>query len=196
MEFAGHTTFSFVDVETTGTFGTSDRVLEIGIIRVENGQIVSELNTLIDPGVYIPPEITRITGITEKDIINAPTFPDISDKVEELLADSIFVAHNARFDYSFIKHEFRRLGLRFAPKTLDTVKLSRKLYPEMQKHNLDALIKRLGINITNRHRAYDDASVLYSFFRHIKENVSPKVSEPIFTELLRSPSLPRQIDKS
>lgn len=195
MKFGKYDTFSFVDVETTGTSASQDRVLEIGIIKVKNGEVVDEINTLIDAGVYIPPEITMITGIREEDVINAPTFPDIADKVQELLEDSVFVAHNARFDHAFIKHEFRRLGLPFNPKTLDTVKLARKLYPFLPRHNLDTIISFLGISVENRHRAYDDASVLFTLMKRVSEEFPQSKNDEIITQFLKSPSLPRQIEK-
>lgn len=195
MKFSNFDTFSFVDVETTGTSASQDRVLEIGIIRVQNGEIVGSLNTLIDAGVYIPPEITGITGITEKDILNAPTFPDVADKVEELLKDSVFVAHNARFDHAFIKHEFRRLGLPFNPKTLDTVKLSRRMYPFLTRHNLDSIISFLNVKIEHRHRAYDDAYVLYEFLKRIHSEFPKEITDTVFKEFLKSPSLPQNISK-
>lgn len=195
MKFGKYSSFSFVDVETTGTSAIADRVLEIGIIRVDNGVITGELNTLIDSDSYIPPEITTITGITSQDILSAPHFSDVSDRVQELLADSVFVAHNARFDHAFIKHEFRRMGQSFHMKTLDTVKLSRQLYPSLPRHNLDAIIAFLNIEIKNRHRAYDDAYVLYELLKRVHAEFPEEQTEQIFYQFLKSPSLPRFISK-
>jgi len=196
MTFVQHSTFAFVDVETTGASAPHDRVIEVGIIRVENGQIVGQMNTLLDPGVHIPADITTITGITSQDIETAPYFSDVSDEITELLKDAVFVAHNARFDYAFMKHEFRRLGLPFSAKTLCTVKLSRALYPERARHNLDSVIQFLNISVENRHRAYDDAKVLHDFLVHIEKTRPHEEVDPIITNFLKAPSLPTQIDKT
>src|SRR3989344_6262974 len=115
--------FSFVDVETTGTSPTADRIIEIGIIRVEKYKIVDSFESLIDPQKYLDPVITKITGITQRDLLAAPTFEETLGKVKELISGSVFVAHNARFDYAFLKNEFFRFGNHFSAKTLCTVKL-------------------------------------------------------------------------
>jgi DNA polymerase-3 subunit epsilon len=195
MKFGQYSTFAFVDVETTGVSASGDRVLEVGIIRVENGKIVKELNSLLDPDSHVPPEITRITGIADSDILNAPHFSDIAEEVEELLQGAVFVAHNARFDYAFLKHEFRRLGLPFNYKTLDTVKLSRKLFPQLPHHNLDALIELLQVKIEHRHRAYDDAKVLFDFLTFAHKTFDEEHLLPIILDFLKTPSLPIQLTK-
>src|SRR5687767_13312170 len=100
------TKIAFVDIETTGMSPVHDRIIEVGVLRVEDGKVVSTFKTLIDPGYHIPPEIINLTGITPKEIESAPTFRDIQDPLQQILKDCIFVAHNVRFDYSFIKNEF------------------------------------------------------------------------------------------
>lgn len=196
MKFGQYSTFAFVDVETTGTSASQDRVLEVGVIRVENGVVVGQINTLLDPDVPIPTDITRITGIVDEDIFDAPHFSDVVEEIETLLKDAVFVAHNARFDYAFLKHEFRRLGLPFTYKTLDTVKLSRKLYPQLSHHNLDSIIQLLQIEVENRHRAYDDAAVLFEFMKHAINNFPEEQLHTLIVDFLKSPSLPRQLNKS
>ena len=100
--------FSFVDIETTGGSFKKDRIIDIGILRVVNNRLVKTYNSLIDPEYYLPPEITRLTGITQKELEGAPTFTQIKDNILELLEGNIFVAHNADFDYRFLKTEFKR----------------------------------------------------------------------------------------
>src|SRR3990167_8542248 len=100
--------FVFVDVETTGTNPNRDRVLEIGIIRFEAGKIVDKLDTIVNPSIWVPDEIRSLTGITQKDIDKAPLFDEIIGKVRDLINGCVFVAHNARFDYAFLKKEFYR----------------------------------------------------------------------------------------
>src|SRR5436305_534889 len=121
--------FSFVDVETTGTSPKYGRIIEIGIIRVENQVIVDQYSSVINPHTHVDPFILNMTGITEEELEDAPSFYQVKDQIKKLFTDSIFVAHNALFDYSFIKREFDRLEETFAAKHLCTVKLSRKLYP-------------------------------------------------------------------
>src|SRR5690349_5684446 len=108
---------TIVDVETTGTSPQRDKIIEIGILRIEEGKIVDSLNTLVNPQGYIPPEITLLTGIHSEQLEQAPTFYALKDRIRELFQDSIFVAHNARFDYSFIKSEYMRHEESFSAKT-------------------------------------------------------------------------------
>jgi DNA polymerase-3 subunit epsilon len=97
----------FVDVETTGMRPDHDRIIEIGIIRVENGKVVAEYNKLLNPNMYLSPYVEMLTGITASDLENAASFYDVKDEIYELLEDALFVAHNVRFDYGFVKHEPR-----------------------------------------------------------------------------------------
>src|SRR5947209_2152485 len=132
----------FVDIETNGLSNIRGRVIEVAVIRVEAGKVIRTLNTLIDPETPLPQFITRLTGITESDLASAPTFDQIAEELQDILHDAIFVAHNVRFDYSFLKQEFVRLGLTFLPKQLCTVKLSKALHPHERSHKLEALIQR------------------------------------------------------
>lgn len=161
--------YCFVDVETTGGIPSQDRVIEVGIVRVEGLKEVARYSTLIDPQVLLPHEITLITGITGKDLVGAPKFRDVENDILELMEGAIFVAHNAQFDYSFLKHEFRRVGKKMDLPSLCTVKLARRLYPTLPRHNLDTIISFLGVDVLNRHRALDDALVLHTFFERVNQ---------------------------
>ena len=160
---------TIVDVETTGMRPYASRVIDIGIIRIEHGKIVRTYQTLVNPGVSIPRFISNYVGITDQDIANAPPFEEIALEVESLFKDSVFVAHNASFDYSFIKSEFKRLGISFAAPTLCSVQLSRALFPKSRGHSLDAVIDRHGLVCESRHRAYPDADVIRQFFDHLAQ---------------------------
>src|SRR5438105_4232842 len=111
----------------------------------------------VDPQISLPPFITSLTGISDSDLAKAPTFYDISDELHSLLNEAVFVAHNVRFDYGFLKSEFKNTGRKFNPKLLCTVRLSRALYPAERGHKLQNLIDRCGLQAASRHRAYDDA---------------------------------------
>ena len=187
---------AFLDTETTGTNSFSDRIIEIGIIFIEDDQIVNTYSSLINPQTTIDPFITQITGIKTSDLTNAPTFEDIALTLKELLSNYTIVAHNARFDYSFIRSEYRRLGIKFESDILCTVRLSRRLYPEHHHHNLDSIIRRFNIDCPNRHRAFDDANVLVNFFNHIKNNFSSDRLTSDIRHLTGHPSQPINIPES
>ena len=124
---------AFVDLETTGTHAARDRITEIGIVRVDadaDGGIprVTEWSSLVNPGITVPAAIVALTGITDAMIADAPSFASLARDVTQLLGGCVFVAHNARFDYGFLKHEFARLERSFTARVLCTVKLSRRAF--------------------------------------------------------------------
>ncbi len=173
--------FTIVDVETTGGSPFFSRIIEIGLLRVERGEVVEEFQTLVNPGVEIPEFITRMTGISDRHVKNKPTFVDIARDLLSKFEDSIFVAHNVAFDYGFLKEEFRRAGLSFNQNRLCTVRLSRALYKEHKHHNLSAIIERYNFECENRHRAFDDAKVLWDFLQ-----LSSRQNEPeVFTKAMK-----------
>lgn len=159
-----HRKLIFLDIETTGTSTVYDKITEIGALVYEDGKLKKTFSTLLNPLREIPPFITRITGITNQMVIGKPTFEDIADELLSLLDDGIFVAHNVGFDYNFVRSEFRRAGIEFSSDHFCTVQLSRSLYPEFTKHNLDEVINRMGFTCESRHRAFDDAEILYKFY--------------------------------
>lgn len=183
-----------IDVETDGMNYTHGHVIEVAAIRVEHGQIVREFTTLINPGGSIPYFITNLTGITTHDVQDAPSFGDIANELLDILADATFVAHNVRFDYSFLKQEFRRVGIDFEPKQLCTVKLSRRLYPEQTSHKLASLIERHGFSYHARHRAYDDAHILWQFLSHVQQQFPLSVLHEAISHQIKRPSLPKHLD--
>lgn len=184
---------AFVDLETTGTRAFHDRIIEIGIVKVEDNKIVDTYHSLVNPETYLPPIITTITGIVAKDLENAPTFRQIKHDVLEQLVDSVFVAHNVRFDYSFLKNEFLREEISFSSRHFCTVRLSRLLFPTFPRHNLDTIIQQLNIPVTNRHRALDDARVLYDFYQYMQKTIAPEILEQAIAKSLKQPSLPLKL---
>ena len=173
--------------------GTADRITEVGIVTVVDGVVVEEWSTLVDPQCSIPAPIQALTGITNEMVRDAPTFNQIADDVRVRLQDATFVAHNARFDYGFIKNEFRRLDESFTAEVLCTVRLSRKLYPEYARHGLDQLRERHQLSMDGRHRALGDARAAWQFMQvAVREHSQPVVDEAI-KALLKMPSLPPQL---
>lgn len=160
-----HRPLVFLDIETTGATARTSRITEIGAIRVEKGKVVSEFRQLINPEQSVPPFISRMTGIHDAMLWDAPVFETIADQLEVFLDGALFIAHNVTFDYGFIKAEFERIGQRFSMDRACTVRLSRLLHPEHRSHRLDMIIERMQVEVLNRHRAYDDAEVLWKFFQ-------------------------------
>ena len=146
-----------VDVETTGGRGKQHRVTEIGAVRVRNGRLLEKYSTLLNPERSIPPNISRLTGITPEMVMDAPYFADIADEFERFLGDAIFVAHNVEFDYGFIAREFARQGRSFRMPKLCTCASMRRLYPGRKSYSLDNLCRDFGIALDNHHRALCDA---------------------------------------
>lgn len=181
---------AFVDIETTGLRAFYDRIIEIAVHRVENNKISRTFHSLINPQAHLPPEITMMTGITAGDLENAPTFRQIKDDVLEIMDGCVFAAHNVRFDYGFIKSEFQRLEYSFKTKHFCTVRLSRALYPQYKHHNLDCLIERFNFACEKRHRAFDDARILFSFYEKILgEFPAEKIAKAINIGL-KKPNIP------
>lgn len=140
-------TLAFVDIETTGSHFERDRITEIGIKTLGDGH-ESIWESLINPETFIPLNIQRLTGISPQMVAGQPTFEDLALTIKQELEEKIFVAHNARFDYGFIKASFKRVGIYFRPKVLCTVKLSRLLFPEQARHNLDTIINAHSLSVT------------------------------------------------
>jgi DNA polymerase-3 subunit epsilon len=181
---------TFIDLETTGGKFQRDRVIEIGIIQYLNGELVNQFETLVNPECFLPSMITKITGIRESDLVNAPTFEQIYLQVYDLIKDSVLVAHNVNFDYGFLKAEFDRFGISLNNKTVCSVRVSRLLYPEHKKHSLDSIIERFNFSCDRRHRALDDAKVIYDFFQQAISEKGEEEFLTIFKKQMQSVNLP------
>jgi len=184
----------FVDVETTGTAAARERITEIGIVSVDFDGArarVAEWSSLVNPERPIPAEIQWLTGITNAMVRDAPRFAELADELLERLRDAVFIAHNARFDYGFLKAEFARLGIPWRATTLCTVRLSRLLDPERGPHSLDAIVARYGLDGEQRHRALGDARVLWRFLQRLTATRPPlEVDEAVRTLLATSSTPP------
>jgi DNA polymerase-3 subunit epsilon len=149
--------YAVVDIETTGGSARLERITEIAVYIHDGKRIVDEYSTLVNPERNIPYFITALTGISNEMVEDAPKFFEVAKKIVEITEGKVFVAHNARFDYSFIRQEFSMLGYNFKRPLLDTVSLSRKLLPGHKSYSLGNLCKDLDIEIRGRHRASGDA---------------------------------------
>ncbi len=186
----------FLDLETTGTNPRYNRIIEVGIIRIEDNKIVKKINTLINPESGVPDFIKGITGINSSDVENAPLFYEVKDEIKEILVDAILVAHNVRFDYGFLKNEFKRCGESFSNKHFCSIKLTRQLFPGLDHYNLDSVISKFDLKCKKRHRAYDDAKVIFDLYIKLQSIVETTVLENAINSALKMPSIPINLSQS
>lgn len=185
--------YAFVDVETTGYSARDDRIIEIAIVRYENGVVIDTFQTLINPEVYVGSFIQEMTGIDPHLLEDAPTFAQTADEVLERFEDAVLVAHNVGFDFGFLSKEFARLNYVFRPSRLCTVQLSRVLYPQFRSHGLDSIISRFGIACADRHRALDDTLATVRFFEIAQQEAGQEYFEQTLKRLIRLTQLPSYI---
>jgi DNA polymerase III subunit epsilon len=188
--------YAIVDIETTGGYAANHRITEIAIYHHDGLNVTGHYHTLINPERNIPHYITGLTGITSEMVLDAPSFSQIASEILEQLEGKIFVAHNAHFDYSFLKKEFEVAGFNWQSKKLCTVRLSRKIIPGLRSYSLGSLCESLGILITNRHRAPGDASATARLFdvllRRDNDNNIAKALKRNSGETILPPNLPRE----
>jgi DNA polymerase-3 subunit alpha (Gram-positive type) len=158
--------FTFLDVETTGLSPQTSRVCEVALIAFQGTCRVSHFSSLVNPGLPIPPETTRIHGITDEMVRNSPAFPVLAPRLLALLEGTVVVAHNAEFDLSFVQMEFSRVGLKL-PKleVIDTVHIARHL-GGFSNNRLGTIAKELDISSENWHRALSDVEMTRKIFEH------------------------------
>jgi DNA polymerase-3 subunit epsilon len=180
----------FLDLETTGATATHDRITEIGLIEVERGRFAGEWSTLVNPETRIPPFIEALTGISNDMVALAPTFAEVARELKARLDGKLLVAHNARFDYGFLKNEFSRLGVKYHSRVVCTVKLSRKLFPGHARHNLDSLMQRHGVACGARHRALGDARVLWDLVQKWRDELGAEALAAAAAAQVKAPTLP------
>ncbi len=185
---------AFVDIETTGTRPTRDRITEVAVIPVDRGVVGDPFQSLIDPGVAIPPTITRLTGISDDMVEGAPVFARLAAEVRELFDGRLLVAHNARFDAGFLRNAFRAAGQVVTLRELCTVKLSRLLDRGERRHNLDSLITRHALPVGDRHRAMGDCLALPALLaRFVERDGVESVLEALGRQIRRA-STPPNLD--
>ncbi len=184
---------NFLDLETTGTSFYKDRIIEVYVGKYINGELVKEFNTTINPGFKPDPFILKLTNIKYRELLNSPSFVDVSRDLYNFLGEELLVAHNARFDYGFLKSEFQKVNYILKNEYLCTVKLSRILYPEFKRHNLDSIIQRFEIPIGDRHRAkYDTLATSYFFFK-VRESFSEEIFDNAYTKALKKNAVPENL---
>lgn len=192
--------YAIVDIETTGGYAGYHKITEVAIYHHDGLAVTDKFQLLINPGRNIPQFITGLTGINTEMVRDAPTFEQVADEIHHWLKDRIFVAHNAHFDYSFLKKEFEDAGITWNSKKLCTVRLSRKIIPGLKSYSLGRLAASLGIEIENRHRAGGDAEATARIFdlllKRDTEGVVINALKRNAGETILPPNLPRsEFDK-
>ena len=169
--------YAVVDLETTGSHPSHDNIIEIAVYLHDGDNVTDQFCSLLNPGHLIPPFISKLTGITNDMVADAPTFSDIAQQLSEFIKGRIFVAHNVQFDHSFLKQSLLRHGLYLEGEMLCTIKAGRALIPGLASYKLSSLCKALDIQLNNAHRAYADAlataHVLTVLNERAKGNLTP-----------------------
>jgi DNA polymerase-3 subunit epsilon len=186
--------FAVIDLETTGGNPNSERIIEIGIVLHDGKHKIGEYTTLINPEKEISGFISTFTGITNSMVKNAPKFVEVADTILELLEGKIVVAHNARFDYNFIKSEFRRINIPFTKKNICTVQLSRKIFPQYKSHSLGNICRDLGIEVDNRHRAFGDAAATALLLEKLIEHDTKSLINEYLDDDINKIHLPKNLN--
>ena len=181
-----------LDLETTGGHFYADRITELAFLHFWQGEITA-VQQLIQPNMPISGFVRDLTGISDEMLLGQPTFAEFAPQVLPLLRGSLLIAHNSRFDYTFLRHECRRNGFTFATAGLCSVQLSRKLYPEFFKHNLDSIIERHGLAVASRHRAMSDVLAVAEYLQlALREKGAPLLGQ-LMRQLANPPMLPANL---
>lgn len=159
--------YAIIDVETTGGNARTGRITEIAIAVHDGEKVIDTFESLVNPEVSIPPFIRHLTGITDEMVSEAPYFYEIARQIVEITEDCIFVAHNVKFDYMFVRSEFERLGYSYQRRQLCTRQLTKKAFPQIGRYSLDRLIDYFDIHTEVRHRAMADVMATIEVFRHL-----------------------------
>ena len=184
----------FIDIETTGTRATRDRITEISALKVVDENVIDQWSSLIQPDCHVPATITQLTGIDDALLDGAPRFAEIAQALFDWLRDGELVAHNARFDYSFLRNEFKRVNLDYRAKVLCTLRLSRALSPASSEHNLAALLRRYDMSHQSLHRADHDVQALWSLWNIWQSDYHDHQWEQLLNTQRRQRSLPVNLD--
>jgi len=185
--------FSVLDVETTGLTARYNGIIEIGIVKVKGLKITDRYSTLINPGRQIPFYITQFTGITDDDTFNAPLFEEVADGITEFISDSVVTAHNLSFDRSFLNKEYLLIGKEKPDNPqLCTLRLSKRLYPELRSRSLASLSYHLKVKLINAHRALPDAEATAQILIRMLKNLKRNDDVKTLSDLLSLQVIPSQ----
>ena len=176
------TTYCVLDLETTGFSAKTEKITEIGIMKVKNGEVIDEFSCFVNPEKHIPQRVSEVTNITDDMVKDAKTIKDVFPDVLEFLGDSnntVIVAHNANFDVGFLKQNAINLGYKFDYTYLDTLSLAKDLFPNYKKYKLGKIAENLGIKVEVAHRALDDVDTTVKVFRVMMDMLKEKGAKTV-----------------
>ncbi|MBC7937774.1 MAG: GIY-YIG nuclease family protein [Rhizobacter sp.] len=188
--------YAIVDIETTGGFASGNGITEIAIYLHNGQRVVDQYHTLINPVQKIPVYITALTGISDAMVASAPRFEEVAEEIYAYLHDTVFVAHNVNFDYSFVKHYLKKSGYELNVKKLCTVRLGRKVFPGLPSYSLGNFCRSMGIEIENRHRADGDAQATVELFSRMLDHDGKLHIDAMLKKTSKEQWLPTQLDKN
>ena len=173
------TTYCVLDLETTGLSAKTEKITEIGIMKIVNGEVVDKFSEFVNPEKHIPERVQEVTHITDDMVIDSPKIDEIFPKVLEFIKGSVLVAHNATFDIGFLKNVAKELGYDFDYTYVDTLPLARKLYPNLKKHKLGKIAEHLGIEVLVAHRALDDVDTTVKVLRQMMKELKKRGAKTV-----------------
>lgn len=173
------TVYCVLDLETTGLSFRTEKITEIGIMKIKNGEVIDSFETFVNPEKPIPYEVVEVTKITDDMVKDAPTIKEIFPKVLEFIGDSVLVAHNADFDIGFLKHNAAQLGYKFDYTYIDTLRLAKDLFPDYKKYKLGIIAENLGIKVEVAHRALDDVDTTVKVFNVMMKMLKEKGAKTV-----------------
>ncbi|MCB0515132.1 MAG: 3'-5' exonuclease [Chitinophagales bacterium] len=185
--------YAIIDIETTGGNYNNGAITEIAIFLHDGNKIIDSFSSLVNPEMPIPPFVSKLTGITDEMVSDAPKFYEIAQKVVEITQNAVFVAHNVQFDYGFIRHAYKSLGYDYHRPKLCTLQLAQKHIPQLNTYNLGSLCKHFNIVIEKRHRATGDALATVSLFEQLQkiapQYIEHKINGKIVPNATQTPQL-------
>ena len=174
--------YAVVDLEATSA-SSNAKIIQVGIVLIENGQIVKTYETDVNPHEKLDPHIRQLTGLTDKRLRKAPDFSQVAREIYELIEDAIFVAHNVKFDANLLAEALFWEGFELVTPRVDTVELAQVFFPTFEKYNLGILCEQLDIPLKHAHTALADASATATLFLKIQEKIQKLPKELIFVEI-------------
>ena len=173
------TTYCVLDLETTGLSFRTEKITEVGIMKIKNGEVIDSFETFVNPEKPIPPKVVEVTNITDDMVKDAPKIEEVFPKILEFVGDSVLVAHNADFDIGFLKHNASILNLKLENTSLDTLKLAKDLFPDFKKYKLGIIADKLGITVDVAHRALDDVKTTVQVFNVMMNMLKEKGAKTV-----------------
>ena len=174
-----NTTYCVLDLETTGFSATTEKITEVGIMKVKEGEVIDEFSCFVNPEKHIPERVTEVTNITDEMVKDAETIDKVFPKILEFLGDSVIVAHNAGFDVGFLKQNAKNSGYDFDYTYIDTLSLAKDLFPEYKKYKLGIIAENLGIKVEVAHRALDDVDTTVKVLKVMLDMLKDKGAKKI-----------------